>query len=208
MTTIPIETTTSQPQQSLVIERLLRNHHTIWQQIDNDEGLPQLIVQMMSSSAIALALSGAVIGISSSALQALSSAIKLPLLFLLTMTICLPTLYLFNLLLGGRMSMRQAVATLLANITVTSALGLACVPVMLFFLLSGASYTFFVLLTVSILAITGIAGVGFVIRGIVYINQQHTKSIADSLLPFWCALYGFVGTQLGWTLRPFFWHTR
>jgi len=34
--------------------------------------------------------------------------IKLPLLFLVTLAICLPTLYLFNLVFGARLSMPSA----------------------------------------------------------------------------------------------------
>jgi hypothetical protein len=28
--------------------------------------------------------------------------------------------------------------------------------------------------------------------------------LRTNILRFWLALYGFVGTQLGWTMRPFF----
>src|SRR3712207_2054581 len=80
----------------LVIERILRDRQSIWQQIVEERDLRPLTVNMLASSAIALACYGAVLGAYNGALMALTSTIKLPLLFLITLAICLPTLYLFN----------------------------------------------------------------------------------------------------------------
>ena len=219
----------------LIVERILRDRDGIWRQIQSEHRLNSLIGQMLASSAIALACYGAVLGLSNGPLQALASAIKLPILFLLTLAICLPTLYLFNLLFGARLSVRQALALVLVAITVTGALTLAFAPVSLFFLITDTSYAFFKLLNVSILTLTGAVGLGFLIEGMKRMNglayaeriksikamaldEQSTddKSEAEELTPvverpvsmqllyFWLVLYGFVGTQLGWTLRPFF----
>ena len=46
----------------LVIERILRDRDGIWRQIIEEKGLRQLTVQMLGSSAISLALYGAVLG--------------------------------------------------------------------------------------------------------------------------------------------------
>ncbi len=59
---------------------------------------------MVVCSTVALACYGLVLGFSNGLLQALASAIKLPVLFFLTLAICLPTLYLFNLLFGALLS--------------------------------------------------------------------------------------------------------
>ena len=70
---------------------------------------------MLVSSVVSLAVYGAVLGAFQRSAQALSSAVKLPLLFLATLAICLPTLYLFNLLFGARLSMRQALALIMVR---------------------------------------------------------------------------------------------
>ena len=106
----------------LVIERILRDRDSIWRQVIEERGLKRLTLQMLASSAISLACYGAVLGASHSFGQAISSAIKLPLLFLATLAICLPTLYLFNLLFGARLQMMQAVALIMVSITVTAVL--------------------------------------------------------------------------------------
>ena len=219
----------------LIIERFLRDREGVWRQIKQEYRLNALIGQMLRSSAITLVGYGAVMGAGASSplLQAIASAIKLPILYLLTLAICLPTLYLFNLLCGGRLSARQALALALAAITVSSALTLAFAPISIFFLLTAQSYQFYKLLNVSILTLTGVVGLQFLVSGVHSMNSldtaerpkpetasltelrdeqrqetlrppTHPRSVNLTLLYLWLMLYGFVGTQLGWTLRPFF----
>ncbi|MEJ3747531.1 hypothetical protein WEI85_30110 [Actinomycetes bacterium KLBMP 9797] len=236
----------------LIIERILRDRAGIWEQIVEQRGLRTLIMQMLSSSAISLALYGTVLGASYGWAQALSSLIKLPLLFLATLAICLPTLYLFNLVFGARLSMVQAVALILVSITVTAVLTLAFAPISLFFLVTAQSYAFFKLLNVAILMLTAIVGLRFLLDGMRALNAQPAAAAISSngasaarlapappapgqgesgavavlappvlappghaspvpqrpasmgLVYIWIVLFGFVGTQLAWTLRPFF----
>src|SRR3954452_9890970 len=82
------------PSGLLVIERILRDRQGIWQQVVEDRSLTRLTGQMLLSSVVALACYGAVLGSFNGVLMALTSSVKLPLLFLVTLAICLPTLYL------------------------------------------------------------------------------------------------------------------
>jgi hypothetical protein len=261
----------------LIIERILRDRTGIWDQIIAERDLPKLILRMLLSSGISLAAYGAVLGASSGWLQALVSTVKLPLLFLVTLAICLPTLYLFNLVFGARLSVLQACALIMVAITVTSVLTFAFAPISLFFLITARSYAFFKLLNVAILTLTAIVGLRFLTSGMRALNehvvlesmhshqvvvpapvqqrelvsatvggaadlatQPHTNGAAPNapqnqnpdpnhvpvpapgaakavaqpaaserpgsmiLLYIWIVLFGFVGTQLAWTLRPFF----
>jgi hypothetical protein len=206
----------------LVIERILRDRDGVWRDIHRESNINQLIIQMLASTAVANFFYGAVLGASNSFLQALASAVKLPILFLLTLAICLPTLYLFNLVFGSRLSVRQALAVVLVGITVTSMLTVAFAPISLFFLISAPDYNFFKLLNVAILTTTGAVGLTFLIDGMGSMNRLAMADLAAevahgdeappivqrpvnmSLIYLWIMLYGFVGTQLGWTLRPFF----
>lgn len=198
----------------LVIERILRDRDGIWRQILNEHELPRLIGRMFANTAVALACYGAVLGASSSAVQAVTSAVKLPLLFLLTLVICLPTLYLFNLVFGARLSITQALSLVLVTLTVTATLSLAFAPISLFFLITAPDYAFLKLLNVGILALTGLVGVRFLIDGMRRLNRMTTaedstrttteQPVRSGLLYVWALLFGFVGTQLAWTLRPFF----
>jgi hypothetical protein len=251
----------------LIIERILRDRAGIWEQIIAERDLPKLILRMLLCSGISLAAYGAVLGASNGWLQALVSTVKLPLLFLATLAICLPTLYLFNLVFGARLSVLQACALIMVAITVTAVLTFAFAPISLFFLITARSYAFFKLLNVAILALTALIGLRFLTSGMRALNQHvvvestfsnrvvpaelperelvsATVGGADSatqprtnvnqnpkhprvlvpdtaevtapqpvagqrpasmlLLYIWILLFGFVGTQLAWTLRPFF----
>ena len=97
----------------LIIERILRDRDGVWEQIGDQRDLGRLIRDLLFSSTLALFCFGAVLGAfntDNAFLQALLSAVKLPLLFLVTLAICLPTLYLFNLVFGARLQVKQALA--------------------------------------------------------------------------------------------------
>lgn len=266
----------------LVIERILRDRQGIWQQVVEDRDLTKLTLQMLGSSMIALAIYGAVLGSFHSFLMALTSAVKLPLLFLVTLAICLPTLYLFNLVFGARLSVRQSLSLVMVALTVTAMLALAFAPISLFFLITAPDYGFFKLLNVAILGLSALVGLRFLTGGMRVLNDHGLLAPAQpeeaevvpavpahvvpaqpvavpvgapatgnggsgamatvteapapmpippgyvlqpvqrltpmrpvkhqsagnppsmTLLYVWIFLFGFVGTQLAWTLRPFF----
>jgi len=162
----------------LIIERILRDRQSIWQQIVEDRDLNRLTGQMLASSAIALAFDGAVLGFFHGPLMALTSAVKLPLLFLVTLAICLPTLYLFNLVFGARLSIRQSVSLVMVAITVTAILAVAFAPISLFFLITAPNYGFFKLLNVAILALSAIVGLRFLTGGMRVLHDHGLLSPA------------------------------
>ena len=157
----------------LVIERILRDRDGIWRQVVDERDLKSLTVQMFVTSAVGLACYGIVLGASHSFAQAVSSAIKLPLLFVATLAICLPTLYLFNLIFGARLSMMQAVTLIMVSITVISVLALAFAPISLFFLISADNYPFFKLLNVAILMLAAFVGLKFLTSGMATLNAYQ-----------------------------------
>lgn len=210
----------------MIMDRVLRERQAIWQQIHVEYRLNTLLRELVIASAGAFACYGAVLGLSQGLLQALASMIKLPLLFLLTLGICLPTLYVFNVLVGGRLSPRQALALILVSICGTSIFTMAFAPVTLFFLVTSHSYQLFILVNVAILTLTGSVGLMTLAGGAHYLNALNAAEYAPrtpvnedapsapvtprpplvntKLLCAWLLLYGFVGAQLAWTLRPFF----
>jgi hypothetical protein len=190
----------------LIIETILRNRFRFFADLRANNGVPAKCLAMLASSAVFFALYGAVIGSSHSALQALSSAIKLPIVFLLTLVVTLPTLYFFNLLYGSGLNLGQNFALILTAVTVTGVLLLSFAPVVLFFLTTSSNYQFFKLLNVAIFAITGVVGVQFLAQASDMMGNTDRQGILARrrLVRFWIILYAFVGTQLAWTLRPFF----
>ncbi|MER7001585.1 hypothetical protein ABT297_00825 [Dactylosporangium sp. NPDC000555] len=163
----------------LIIERILRDRESIWRQIGEERDLGKLTKQMLYTSVAALACYGAVLGASASIAQAALSAAKLPLLFLMTLAICLPTLYLFNLVFGARLQVKQALSLVMVTITVTSVLSLAFAPISLFFRITAFSYDFYKLLNVAILTMTAFVGLRFLTSGMRALNE-HTAALAET----------------------------
>jgi len=188
-----------------IIETILRDRRRFFAEIREGSGLAEKMRAMIISSVAFFALYGAVMGSSHSLWQALSSAVKLPLLFLATLIICAPTLYFFNLIFGSNQSLSQNVALILTAITVTAVLMLSFAPIVLFFLLTTNHYQFFKLLNVALFTVAGVIGVLFLSQGmrIVSYAGKEGASARRNVVRFWIIVYAFVGSQMAWTLRPF-----
>ncbi len=188
-----------------VIEVILRNRRTFFTEIREGKGLAEKMRAMLISSVAFFALYGAVMGSSHSLMQALSSAAKLPLLFLTTLVVCAPTLYFFNLNFGSNQSLGQNVAMMLTTITVTSVILLSFAPVVTFFLLTTSQYQFFKLLNVGVFTISGFVGVTFLSHGMQVVSYGGSEGVGARrrVVWLWIILYAFVGSQMAWTLRPF-----
>ncbi|MCO5183582.1 MAG: actin-binding WH2 domain-containing protein [Anaerolineae bacterium] len=189
-----------------IIETILRDRRVFFGEIRDGIGLGEKMRAMLISSAVFLALYGAVMGSSHSLWQTLSSAFKLPLLFLATLLICAPTLYFFNVLFGSNQSLTQNIALILTAITVTAVLLLAMAPITLFFLLTTSQYQFFKLLNVGVFIIAGVSGVVFLAQGMRIVTSNDDVEGARArrwVLWLWMIVYAFVGSQLAWTIRPF-----
>lgn len=188
-----------------IIEAVLRDRRRFFAEIGTGEGLAEKTRALVISSITFLALYGAVMGSTHSLWQALSSAVKLPLLFLATLAICAPTLYFFNLIFGSNHSLSQNVALMLTAITVTAVVLLSFAPIVLFFLLSSSHYQFFKLLNVGVFTVAGIVGVLFLAQGL-RLSSTETREGASArrnVVRLWILVYAFVGSQMAWTLRPF-----
>ena len=125
-----------------VIETILRDRYHFFAEIRDGIGLREKMIAMLISSIAFLALYGLVMGSTHSLWQSLSSALKLPILFLVTLLICSPTLYFFNVLFGSNQSLTQNFALMLSAITVTAVLLLSFAPIVVFFLLTTSAYQF------------------------------------------------------------------
>jgi hypothetical protein len=185
---------------------LLRERQQFLEDIRQGNRLQIKLLGLFVASSIFFAIYGLIIGCSSGILQGLFSAIKLPALYLLTLIICFPTLYFFNIMFGSKQTFEQYLTLLMTAMAEISVLLLGFAPVTLFFMLSTQDYQFFILLNVAILGLTGILGIKFFYEGMIYMTEkdEEGRKLRLNILRFWLILYGLVGTQLSWTLRPFF----
>lgn len=167
--------------------------------------------------------------------QLIASMIKLPALFVITLLVTFPSLYVFNALLGSRLGFVQTLRLLVSAIVVNLAVAASLGPILGFFTLSTESYSFMIILNVALLGLSGAVALGFLLHTLRRLSwippvsttldgsddglesdaslqpaelpQPHheTNGFGESrqIFRIWVLIYGLVGAQTGWLLRPF-----
>jgi hypothetical protein len=189
-----------------IVERIFRNRYLFFSEIREEADLRGKIRALLLSSVVFLAIYGGVMGASHSIPQVFSAAFKLPALFIITLVICTPSLYFFNILFGSQQSILQNIALILTAMTTTSVLLVSLAPVTLFFLSTTADYDFFKLLNVAIFGTSGAMGLVFLKQGFAHsvdAENPEGQRARRRLFLVWMGLYAFVGSQMAFTLSPF-----
>jgi hypothetical protein len=97
-------------------------------------------------------------------MQLIATTVKVPALYYLTLFVTFPSLYVFNALVGSRLTLvsvlRLLVASLAVNLAVLASLG----PIVLFFSLSTKSHAFVTLLNVVMFTVAGVLGLVFLLQ--------------------------------------------
>jgi hypothetical protein len=189
-----------------ILMEFLRDRPKFLENIQNGKYVEKYIFAFAICSSFFFALYGGILGSFSGGGQAIASAIKLPALYLLTLLLCLPALFFFDVVGGSKQTFGQYLCLLLASMSAISVMLFGFAPISLFFRFSMNDYNFFKLLNVIILAASSFVGIQFFYRGMLLINDVKNlpKQRRKLSIKVWLILYGFVGSQLGWTLRPFF----
>jgi len=185
------------------LDYILRAQNALFEQIYTRRDLGRIIASMSILCLILSGFYGLTMGIAQSPLQAISAGIKLPILFMLTAGICIPSLYTFNVLLGQRFRMLQTAALMATTLSTTSILLASLAPIGIFFTLTTDNYAFLLLMHVAIIGLCGVYGVRYLYRGCAYLALRMEQPLSQLLLRVWIGLYAIVGMQLGWRLRPF-----
>jgi hypothetical protein len=168
--------------------------------------------------------------------QVVASMVKVPLLFFLTLLVTLPSLYVFNALVGSRLTPTAVIRLLVASLGVMVAVLASLGPIVAFFSVSTTSYPFMILFNVVVCGISGVLGLMFLLQtlqrlsvldsqaplesgsGVGDEGQNEPGSALDPLegrvlgkhvktvFQVWVIVFGLVGAQMGWVLRPFIGH--
>lgn len=178
--------------------------------------------------------------------QVASTTLKMPMLFILTLAVTFPSLYIFNTLVGSRLTLSSLINLMTASMGVTLATLASFGPIIAFFSITTTSKPFIVLLNVLACAVAGALGLVFLLQTLnrltlaldrasaapIISGTQSIDNNDDELtLPLtparsptaletpdghvlaghtkrvfqcWIILFGLVGSQMSWVLRPFF----
>lgn len=208
MTTIPTPVAPTAPARagySRFLSQLLSDREHFYDEVVENVQLPAKLAYAAATLVGLCALYGAAAGAYGGALQAISAAIKLPVLFLGTLAICFPGFFVIQVLVGSRLRFAQVLALVLGALSLSAILLAAVVPVSVFFLGTGANYYFLTLLHVLIVLGAGLAGMAALHDGLAFACEKRGvyPKKAMTIMKVWAVLFAFVGIQMAWNLQPF-----
>ena len=134
-------------------------------------------------------------------LQVIFSAVKVPILLMVTFGLSLPFFFVLNTLYGLRDDFRKVLRSLLATQACVTIILMSLSPLTALWYISFDNYRTAIL--VNFVMFSFAASSSQIVlrrfyRPLAERNPMHLK-----LLKFWIIIYGFIGVQMGWVLRPF-----
>jgi hypothetical protein len=195
-----------------LMDALLRRRDGFFEEIFANERIGERMRWFLVAIAVLSGFYGATMGaigfggdMSKGILQAFTSAVKVPALYLLSVAICFPVLYIILVLMGARLRFAQTLSLILLALTLNSVLLASCAPILLFFMVTGADYHFVKLLHVAVFAFSGGWAMMALWQGLRAMCEKSDlyPRQAIRILQLWILIFGFVGTQMAWSLRPF-----
>jgi len=187
------------------ISSLLSGREQLFTDVVEGVGLKRRLWYSLGTLVALTTFYGLAAGAWAGPLQAISAAVKLPLLVLATLVICFPAFYVVQILVGSRLRLLQVLVLVLAALSLTAVLLAAFVPVAVFFLITGANYYFLQLLHVLVVLVAGLFGMYALHEGLSVVCEQRGvyPRKALTIMRAWAVLFAFVGIQMAWNLRPF-----
>lgn len=187
------------------LTEILSDRDRFFAEVVEGEGLHRKLFHALGTLLGLSALYGAAAGAYASPAQALSAALKLPLLFLGTLAICFPGFFVIQVLVGSRLKLVQVLTLVLGALSLSAILLAAVVPITTFFLFTGANYYFLTLLHVVIVLGAGLVGMVALHDGLAFACEKRGvyPKKAMTIMKVWAVLFAFVGIQMAWNLQPF-----
>jgi hypothetical protein len=184
--------------------KIFQNKESYFDEISTKQSNKLIINQIIIICAFTF-LYGIVMGSYHSFLQSVVAGIKLLILFLAAITICFPSFFIIQQVLGSKMSIRQMIIIVLSGLVLTSTIILSFTPIVLFFQFTGGNYHFLQLLHVAIFIFAGIFGLRLMVDALKFACEKKAiyPQIGVTVFKIWIIILAFVGIQLSWNLRPF-----
>lgn len=179
--------------------RLLREGDLLTAELLADRGVEALLPQLLAAAAGAGALFGLALGLPGGVLPALATAVKFPLILLLSAGVSVPALRISAGLSGLRLRGPQLSALLLQALATaaTAMAALAPLAVVVWLTVSTFSSVDYYVYRRAIAAFTAVAALG----GLWGASRLLRALPLSAALP-WATVFALSGLQLSWLLRP------
>ena len=102
------------------VDGILRHREDYFTDIFENKDVARQIVWLLGIIIVLSGFHGLVMGTSSGVLQMLASAVKVPILFVLTLVVCYPVLYVVNVIMGSRLGFLQTLALILLAVALNA----------------------------------------------------------------------------------------
>lgn len=160
--------------------------------------------------------------------QLTATTCKVPLLFLLTLLVTFPSLYVFNALIGSRLTLGSTLRLIIAAMAIMLAVLASLGTIVAFFSVSTTDYSFILLLNVVVFTVSGSLGMKFLLQTLHRLtlaqnaedhleaesaiepggaldktDNQAISANVTKVFRIWIVVFGLVGAQMSWVLRPF-----
>jgi hypothetical protein len=167
-------------------------------------GRLHLLLSLVQALVCLSAFYGLVMGFPGGWRQCACSALKLPMLLLLSLCVCFPAMAVLVMLIGLPLDSFQ-VLNLLLSVLVLNAVVLASLAPIAWFFGTTSDYHFVKLTHVAFFGSTALYSMWVLLRALLLIGASMPDGTGASMRLFllWLAAYGFVGCQMAWLLRPF-----
>ena len=137
------------------VGKILTDHDRAIRDIKRNRMLPKYFIESNLVIFICTIVFGAVLGTYVGGFQILINALKIPLLFFLTLYISLPIFYIISVLSNSGVDFLRLL-TLLTTGYATAAVIIICfTPLVLLFIITGKDYAFTIFLMVGVLGLAG-----------------------------------------------------
>lgn len=113
--------------------------------------------------------------------QVLATTLKVPALFVLTLLVTFPSLYVFNTLIGSRLPLSGLFKLLIAALAITLAVLASFGPITAFFSITTENYSFMKLLNVMFFGVAGALGLGFLLRTLQRLSAAEAIAAARAV---------------------------
>ena len=208
MTSLPTQVADERGAQTRLrtfLGQILSDRERFFAEVVEGDGLSSKLVYALWTLLALCALYGSATGAYAGPAQAISAAIKLPVLFLGTLAICFPGFFVIQVLVGSRLRLSQVLTLVLGALSLSAILLAVAVPITLFFLFTGANYYFLILLHILIVLGAGLVGMAVLHEGLAFACEKRGvyPRKAMTIMKVWAVLFALVGIQMAWNLQPF-----
>ncbi len=187
-----------------VAAAILKSQGAVLRDLNQGRNLGAYLANLTLAALLFSAAYGAVLGTFQPGLQTLYAAAKLPVVVLGTALLCTPVFYVYNSLLGSRLTFSQTLSIVILMAAASTIILAAFAPIAGFFTVTTEGETFLRVMHTAVFLAAILFGMRLlgVARRYLACADAGQNPIHAGFLRLWFLIVLFVGFQVAYALRP------